>query len=734
MHYNAADESEKMIQLEIAEIDLIISQLWGLIHIDLTGAISKADTLRVVSERLNYRKGISQSLLINARCLAGMDKYAESLEYAMEAHQIGRDLGDEDTLVRYMRIMGFIMLQSGKQGESLTFNMEALKLAREMEAPIREGVYPIEIYLLNNIGTIFISMKRFRAAIDAYKEAMDIVKPYGGSLYILVLTNLAEALVLIDDTDSALEYIDLAHAELGDESSKSGLHDLYLIYWSYGVIYKKKDDYENAMTNFMRSLSYTRQVSEVYSESDVLLMISELHESTGHDEEAVTWGQATVRVAQSILSLEHLRKAHALLSRLYEKQGDYQNALIHYQLFTETEKKGAAQEAEQKVLLAESELKAERAEKDAEIFRLKNIELKRTSDELKVRTAELEDSNRNLAVISQIGQKITASLNLERILGTLYDSINSLMDARIFGIGLYDEATGIIDYRMFIENGVRLPVYQTSVQNKKSYASQCIRARDSIVFHNLLPNESITIPGPGGLSNGLFACSLIYHPLILEEHIIGVITVQSYVENAYTERHLDILKALGSYVAIALNNSQKSEELEKLSTTDSLTGLRNRRYLNYKIEEEIAHYRRHPRIFSLILGDLDNFKHINDTFGHDCGDFVLKTIGEVIRTNLRDSDRLARWGGEEFLILLPDTECFQARESAERIRQMIEETPMIYEGQTIALTITLGVADYRGETEVSEIIKRADQALFKGKEAGRNRVFVNILPAEINMT
>lgn len=725
MHDGTIEECEKLRNLEEQTIDHRISELWGLIYENLAGTIHEAGLLREASERLSYQKGVAQSLLITARCLAGQDKYAEALACAMEAHQICHDFGDEDTLVRYMRIMGFIMLQSGKPGEALSFNIEALKLAREMKVPMLEGVYPIEVYLLNNIGTIFISLERFSAAIEVYKEALDIVKPYGGSLHLLLLTNLAEVLVSIDDTDSALEYIDLARVELGDESSESGLHDLHLIHRCYGVIYKKKGDYETALTSFMRSLSYARQLGEVYSETDVLLMISELHESTGHDEEAERWGQATVRVAQSILSLEHLRKAHALLSRLFEKLGDYQNALAHYQLFTETEKESAAREAEQKVLLAESELKVERAVKDAEIFRLRNIELKRTSDELKFRTAELEDSNRNLAVISQIGQKITASLNLEKILGTLYDSINTLMVASVFGIGLYDEATGIIDYRMFIENGVRLPAYQTSVKNEKSYASQCIRARNSVLLNNLTTDESFRIPGPGGVSNGLSARSLIYHPLILEKRIIGVITVQSYVQNAYTERHLDILKALGSYVAIALNNSQKSEELEKLSSTDSLTGLHNRRYLNHEIDMEIAECRRYPRTFSLILGDLDYFKRVNDTYGHDCGDYVLKTLAEVIRTHLRDSDRLSRWGGEEFLILLPETDCTQARESAERIRQMIEETTLIYEGHPIALTITLGVTDYQGEPVVSEIIRRADQALFKGKEAGRNRVIVS---------
>ncbi len=718
--------TEVMRNHEIEKLERRISELWGLLNQDLSGTLAEASALKSASESLNYTAGITQSTLLAARCLAGQDKYAEAILCAAEAHAICSDHDDQAGLLRYGRIMGFITLMSGKSGEALTYNTEALRFSRGMEVPMFEGIYPIEGYILNNIGAIFVSMERFEAAIESYKEALAIVKPYGGSLYLLVLTNLAEALVFTNDLDSALQYTAQANEEVPNESTESGLHDLHLIHRTYGVIYKKKGDYEKALDSFNLSLTCARQIGEIYSEADALLMISELHESVGQSGEAVIRGEETVRVAQTILSLEHLRKAHALLARAFENLGDYQNALTHFKSLMEAEKKSAAREAEQKVLLVEAELKVERAEKDAEIFRLKNVELKRISGDLKERTAELENANRNLAVISQIGQRITSFLDLERILGMLFDSVNTLMDASGFGIGLYDDSTGIIDYRMFIENGVRLNAYQTTVQNEKSYASQCIRARSSVCLNDLVPDgESFMIPGSGEASNGLTTRSLIYHPLILEERIIGVITVQSYKKNAYTEKDLDFLKALGSYVAIALNNSQKSEELERLSITDPLTGLHNRRYLTIEIDDEIAKYHRNPRTFSVILGDLDSFKQINDTYGHDCGDYVLKTLGKVIGSHLRDSDRLSRWGGEEFLILLPDTDCVQAQISAERIRRVIEETLLIYEDQPIAVTITLGVADYRDEPGVSEIVRRADQALFKGKEAGRNRVIVN---------
>lgn len=170
---------------------------------------------------------------------------------------------------------------------------------------------------------------------------------------------------------------------------------------------------------------------------------------------------------------------------------------------------------------------------------------------------------------------------------------------------------------------------------------------------------------------------------------------------------------------------QAHTEMARLARTDSLTGLPNRRYMQEQLLYEQARSERSGRAASVIICDIDNFKVINDQLSHDAGDQVLKHLSGLLGQRLRAQDSVARWGGEEFLLLLPETELDGARFLAEELRILIRETPLNYEGEIITTSITAGVARHRpGEESMEEAIRRADKALYRGKEGGRNRVEV----------
>lgn len=186
-------------------------------------------------------------------------------------------------------------------------------------------------------------------------------------------------------------------------------------------------------------------------------------------------------------------------------------------------------------------------------------------------------------------------------------------------------------------------------------------------------------------------------------------------------------------LAEAYNNvklkSQYLEELtnklDSLSKTDTLTGLYNRRYMVERISEEIKKYKnfnRYSDVFSIIIADIDFFKKVNDNYGHNCGDMVLKQMGEILCSSIRYNDSAARWGGEEFLLLLPNTDSDGALLMAERIRKRIEEMKFHYEGIEFNITVTFGIAQFDGELSIDELIKAADNALYEGKNKGRNCV------------
>jgi diguanylate cyclase (GGDEF)-like protein/PAS domain S-box-containing protein len=164
--------------------------------------------------------------------------------------------------------------------------------------------------------------------------------------------------------------------------------------------------------------------------------------------------------------------------------------------------------------------------------------------------------------------------------------------------------------------------------------------------------------------------------------------------------------------------------LRQLSRTDELTGLFNRRYFMQRLVQELARYRRHGRAASVVLFDFDHFKRTNDTHGHSAGDQVLVSVGTMLREKLRTSDVPARLGGEEFALLLPDTELEEATRVAEKIRQLVQEQEFTSkEGHGFGVSITCGVSAFHGTEETVEaILHRADQNLYQGKRAGRNRV------------
>ena len=169
---------------------------------------------------------------------------------------------------------------------------------------------------------------------------------------------------------------------------------------------------------------------------------------------------------------------------------------------------------------------------------------------------------------------------------------------------------------------------------------------------------------------------------------------------------------------------EANKKLELISKTDELTGLPNRRDMNETIANEIGRSQRTNKPFCFIFIDIDHFKNINDTYGHACGDVILKSVAHTIRGLLRKYDVFARYGGEEFLTLLPETDLEGARIVAERFRKQIERMTVRYADFTIKITITLGVSKFDHRLGADRSIQMADKALYQGKEGGRNRVIV----------
>jgi diguanylate cyclase (GGDEF)-like protein len=210
--------------------------------------------------------------------------------------------------------------------------------------------------------------------------------------------------------------------------------------------------------------------------------------------------------------------------------------------------------------------------------------------------------------------------------------------------------------------------------------------------------------------------------------IIGVLHLLSKGMNFFTPEVRERIKNMVNQIAPAVNNLQMLKEQRVLSVTDPLTGLYNRRFLEAFLQKQLALSQRRKLILSLIFFDLDRFKDFNDTYGHKEGDLALKTISETINKIIREEDVFVRYGGDEFIIILPYTDISQAIEVAERIRKIVSNTPLYVDHETncfATLTLSIGVATYPNHAkDIESLINVADQALYKAKKMGGNKTMM----------
>ncbi len=174
-------------------------------------------------------------------------------------------------------------------------------------------------------------------------------------------------------------------------------------------------------------------------------------------------------------------------------------------------------------------------------------------------------------------------------------------------------------------------------------------------------------------------------------------------------------------------------QMEQMALTDPLTGLFNRRHMDRLLEDAKERFTVDGRPFCVVMADLDHFKSVNDEAGHDAGDRVLRAVVTVFGEQLRSTDAVARWGGEEFLVLLSNTHADAALEVAQRLRLAAESKLRQIAELTQPITLTIGVASFRQNLDISALIKAADEALYSGKLAGRNRVVVGEVPVKLKV-
>lgn len=213
--------------------------------------------------------------------------------------------------------------------------------------------------------------------------------------------------------------------------------------------------------------------------------------------------------------------------------------------------------------------------------------------------------------------------------------------------------------------------------------------------------------------------SFLSVPMVVQGELIGVLNLSHSSNQAFGDEHLRLLTLIAAQAAAILQRVLMYEEMARLAITDDLTSLYNRRHFLDRLSHEFRRAQRYGQCFSVLYLDIDNFKTINDTWGHALGDRILAEMGKVLKRWARSSDLIARYGGEEYVVLLPMTDSDNAALAAERLRALVQEHSF---PRRKRLTISIGIASYPADADCADdLLKKADAALYMAKKLGRNR-------------
>lgn len=319
--------------------------------------------------------------------------------------------------------------------------------------------------------------------------------------------------------------------------------------------------------------------------------------------------------------------------------------------------------------------------------------------------SELERRRLEAERLEEIGRALTSSLDAQVVIRKVIESAGELLDAEGAAVCLVDGQDARVAASlggMPIPEDLRWPV-------QGSFLESMIETRRAV----LLENVANSAPVPEVLKAHCKGSCAMAVPLVMNAEVAGALIVCRLSKESFSEEDLHVGQRLASQGAVALQNAQLHASIQTLSLTDPLTGLPNRRHLQIHLGREIAAARR-GRNLSLVLLDLDDFKRYNDTYGHVAGDEALRAFATILAEETRSMNLVARFGGDEFVSVLADTEATGGRLHAERIAERVADDPIL---SSHGMSVSFGIACFRpGEMDsVEDLIRAADQDLYRRK-------------------
>lgn len=579
----------------------------------------------------------------------------------------------------------------GQFKDAIDWGIKGLELA--LDGDLNYKIASINI----NIVSLYIKYEMY----DEAQSVIDRLEAYrsGVNSECKILRDIDKAIIQIKKKNyiEALNLVKNAIAK-SNADNINGLKDR--VFLTAAVLYSKMGERELAEEYFEQALNYSERFKS-QRKSEILKSYGSHYFRFGEIDKAEKLLIEAEIEGRNLDKRFELIDIFCKLSKIYAEKGNYKKAYGYSKVRNQI--MGDILSAQ--TSLAFSKVNAKNTQLDMALY---------------------QEMYETINVISDIGKRITSSLELEDVVDIIYSEVGKIMNVDLLGIGFFYQ-NEYVEYEFLVDRGEKTSPIKIYIGENVSFSEYCIKNNVDILVKDSQKEyrKYMSLDGKFKYNDDGRPMSHIYCPMVLGENIIGIITVQHYSPDMYNYKDLTKIKLLSNYVSVALENSKLYKEAKYFSKYDQLTGVYNRREL-YKIGNDIFGVRKDSnKPVSILMIDIDKFKKINDSYGHCIGDRVLEYTGNILNKELSSYGYVGRYGGEEFMALLPGVEKLEAVEFAESIRCFLEKTEFEADNIKFNATASIGVHTVCGDAmDFEKCVHLADTALYRAKSDGRNQVVV----------
>lgn len=327
-----------------------------------------------------------------------------------------------------------------------------------------------------------------------------------------------------------------------------------------------------------------------------------------------------------------------------------------------------------------------------------------------------------LEQITPLAQRINC-LDIEQIATICVENIPKLVGIRFASLYILNETNNILRLQRYNHPFAINKIVSLS-QNPPSLMVMAARTKKLILVGDIDTHRKPVIrKSQRAFSKNYKTRKCAIAPLVCQNNVVGVLNLADKIsDDDFSREDVAVIELFSQLIGGSIGNIKLFEKTQHQATTDGLTGFANHMTFYEILEKELWRCRRYGGQISLIMIDVDNLKKINDRYGHRAGDRVLKEISKRIKGCIRQIDTAARYGGDEFTVILPNTSLADATVAAERMLDVVSRSPITWDNEQIALSVSIGLGEYNPESSPEDITSRSDQALYTAKQDGKNTV------------